>query len=76
MNINNRLDNSSNNQFYHVQTDGKLNALNNLESALENLQNDGGYVWLNYLQPTREELNALIEPFGIHPLSMEKNLLF
>jgi magnesium transporter len=31
----------------------------------------GGYIWLNYIQPTKEELSKLIDPLGLHPLSIE-----
>lgn len=31
----------------------------------------GGYYWLDYYQPSREELSKLIEPFGLHPLTIE-----
>jgi magnesium transporter len=31
----------------------------------------GGFYWLDYYKPTREELSALIEPFGLHPLTIE-----
>ena len=41
-----------------------------LDSALAALKG-GGYVWLNYLDPSREELSLLTEPFGIHPLAIE-----
>ena len=32
---------------------------------------DGGFVWLQYCQPTKEELSKLIAPLGLHPLSIE-----
>ena len=32
---------------------------------------DGGFVWLYYCQATKEELSNLIEPLGLHPLSIE-----
>jgi magnesium transporter len=30
-----------------------------------------GFVWLDYCEPTRDELSALIEPLGLHPLAIE-----
>jgi magnesium transporter len=41
-----------------------------LAAALE-AANQGGYVWLHYCQPTREQLSTLIGPLGLHPLSIE-----
>jgi magnesium transporter len=31
----------------------------------------GGYVWLDYCEPTKEDLSCLIDLLGIHPLSIE-----
>ena len=31
----------------------------------------GGYIWLDYNQPQKEDLTLLIEPLGLHPLSIE-----
>jgi magnesium transporter len=33
--------------------------------------NGGGFIWLYYDQPTKEELSTLIDPLGLHPLSIE-----
>jgi magnesium transporter len=35
------------------------------------LVKEGGFIWLNFFQPAKEDLSALIEPLGIHPLSVE-----
>lgn len=32
---------------------------------------DGGYIWLDYYEPVKEELSKLIEPLGLHTLSIE-----
>lgn len=58
------------NRFYSISNKGKINALNSAEEVFENHKN-GGYYWLDYYQPTREDLSALIEPFGLHPLIIE-----
>lgn len=34
-------------------------------------QRGGGFLWLHYYQPTKEELSNLSEPLGLHPLSIE-----
>ncbi len=31
----------------------------------------GGYIWLDYCEPARQELEALTEPLGLHPLAIE-----
>jgi magnesium transporter len=56
--------------FFHITSDGQLVLLETLEKALSAMKK-GGYIWLNYAQPTKEELSLLMEPLGLHPLSIE-----
>ena len=56
--------------FYHISPDGSLAQLDSLEAALAFLQKTG-YIWLDYHQPLKEDLSVLIEPLGLHPLSIE-----
>lgn len=56
--------------FYHISQAGKLAQISTLDKALA-LIKEGELVWLNYRQTTREELSALIEPLGLHPLAIE-----
>jgi magnesium transporter len=56
--------------FYHISQTGKLLRLATVDEALAAAK-DGGFLWLNYCQPTKEELSALIDPLGLHPLSIE-----
>lgn len=35
------------------------------------LAKDGGFAWLNYYKPTKDDLTVLIDLLGIHPLSIE-----
>jgi magnesium transporter len=56
--------------FYHIAKDGTLTQTASLENALE-VMKVGGYIWLDYYQPKKEELSLLIEPLGLHPLSIE-----
>jgi magnesium transporter len=56
--------------FYHISPEGKLVLHESLDKALLAMRK-GGYIWLNYVQPTKEELSLLIDPLGLHPLSIE-----
>jgi magnesium transporter len=56
--------------FYHVSSTGKLLRVASVDAALATTQK-GGFVWLHYCQPTKEELSDLSEPLGLHALSIE-----
>lgn len=56
--------------FYHITQAGKLSRFETVEAALTAAKT-GGYLWLDYSQPTKEELSKLVEPLGLHPLSIE-----
>jgi magnesium transporter len=56
--------------YYHIATNGTMTQVDNQESVLEALKG-GGYIWLDYYQPKKEQLELLIEPLGLHPLSIE-----
>jgi magnesium transporter len=57
-------------RFYHLVPGAGPAELPDLDSAVAAM-NSGGYVWLNFLDPPRKELEALIEPLGLHPLAIE-----
>jgi magnesium transporter len=57
-------------RYFHITRTGKLAPLPSLSEALA-ATHKGGYVWLDYCQPTKEELEVLMEPLGLHPLSIE-----
>lgn len=57
-------------RFYIISKTGKLDKTDSLTEALAATSKDA-YIWLDYTQPTREQLSALIEPLGLHPLSIE-----
>src|SRR5512139_1389887 len=57
-------------RFYHITAAGKVVPVVSLARALT-LASKEGYIWLDYSQPTKEELSTLIDPFGLHPLSIE-----
>ena len=56
--------------FYHISQKGKLSSVATVDAALAAAK-DGGFLWLDYCQPTKEELSNLIDPLGLHPLSIE-----
>jgi magnesium transporter len=56
--------------FNHISKAGKLVRLATAEAALAAAK-DGGFVWLHYYQTTKEELSHLVDPLGLHPLSIE-----
>jgi len=57
-------------RFFHVTRTGKLAAHASPREALAAAKK-GGYVWLDYSRPAKEELLALARPFGLHQLSIE-----
>ncbi len=57
-------------EFYHISTGGNLEKISTLAGALSAMK-DEGYVWFNYRKASRDELSELIEPLGLHPLSLE-----
>ena len=63
--------NRSSGRFFHIPSDGRNPAvLPDIPSSLSMLKS-GGYIWLNFLAPSREELMLLAEPPGLHPLAIE-----
>ncbi len=60
----------SESRFYHISKTGRLTHLATLRQALAALKKEG-YLWLDYYQPTKEQLSALVDPLGLHPLSIE-----
>jgi magnesium transporter len=56
--------------FYQISSNAAPIRLKSLQEALKAQEKDC-YVWLDFLQPEKEDLQALIEPFNLHPLSIE-----
>jgi magnesium transporter len=61
----------SDHRFYHVSPAGKLVRVSTPEEGLAAAAQRKGFLWLDYCQPTQDELSALIAPLGLHPLSVE-----
>lgn len=58
--------------FYHISQKGKLSSISTVDGALSAAAaKDNGFLWLDFSEPTKEELSNLIKPFGLHPLSIE-----
>ena len=56
--------------FFYIHSQGTLQKVSTIEELLVHLK-DGGYAWLDFFDPTEQDLVALKEPFGVHPLSIE-----
>jgi magnesium transporter len=57
-------------KFYHFPPAGIFYNAGSATAAISAVR-EGGFIWLNFFEPTKEELSSLIEPLGIHPLSVE-----
>lgn len=58
------------NQFYHFSKNGAYTLHETLESVLKK-RKTGGFIWLAYCAPDKEELSRIIPEFAIHHLSIE-----
>jgi magnesium transporter len=57
----------------HIPTAGGMVPMAGLADALKAARG-GGYLWLDLLEPTRDDLMTLVGPLGVHPLSVEDAL--
>ncbi len=57
-------------RYYHVSEKGELRSIASLAEA-QAAATEGGFIWLDYGRPTNEDLAVLMQPLGIHPLSIE-----
>jgi magnesium transporter len=60
----------SESKFYHFPQKGVFYNVGSAEVAISAIS-EGGFIWLNYYRPDKKELTSLVEPLGIHPLSIE-----
>jgi magnesium transporter len=56
--------------FYHITQNGKSVRFQSVDLAV-NAAKTSGFLWLNYCQPSKEELSMLIDSLGLHPLPIE-----
>ena len=60
----------SESKFYHFTSTGLFYGVATLREAIA-ASNEGGFIWLNFYNPSREEISSLVDIIGIHPLSVE-----
>jgi magnesium transporter len=60
----------SESKFYHISRKGKFTSVATVDEALAEAKS-GGFMWLDYCQPKKEELSKLIGLLDLHPLSIE-----
>jgi magnesium transporter len=56
--------------FYNITQKGKLSRVATVDDAFAAVK-EGGFSWLHYCQPTKDDLSVLIDPLNLHPLSIE-----
>ncbi len=57
-------------RYFHIAKTGKLTPKGNLSDALTAFSK-GGFLWLDYCEPDKADLEALSEPLNLHPLVIE-----
>lgn len=57
-------------KYYHFSATGLFYGVETLVDAISELH-EGGFIWLDFFQPTKAELMKLVDTIGIHPLSVE-----
>jgi magnesium transporter len=57
-------------RFYHITPEGKFLQTGTL-AEVSTARRQGGFIWLDYFEPSKEEIISLVEPFELHPLSVE-----
>jgi len=60
----------SESKFFHFTSTGLFYGIKTAEEAIAALH-EGGYIWLDFYKPAKEELYSLVDTMGIHPLSVE-----
>jgi magnesium transporter len=60
----------SESKFYHFPPTGIFYNTGSAAAAISAVR-EGGFIWLNFFEPGKEELSSLIDQLGIHPLAVE-----
>jgi magnesium transporter len=57
-------------RFYHFTPTGLFYGVKSFDEVI-NALHEGGFIWLDYFKPEKNDLMALVDILGIHPLSIE-----
>ena len=57
-------------RYYYISPTGKLARVASWSQALDAASQEG-FAWLDFYQPTKEELSVLMDPLHLNPLSIE-----
>lgn len=60
----------SESKFYHFAPSGHFYGVKSVEEAITSSK-EGGFIWLNFYNPSIQELHSLVDTMGVHPLSVE-----
>jgi magnesium transporter len=60
----------SESKFYHFSSSGLFYGVSSVKEAIA-ASLEGGFIWLNFYNPSAEELHSLIDTMQVHPLSVE-----
>lgn len=63
----------SSSRFFFIDQAGELSHVSSIHDAMSAVK-DGGYMWLDYCDPNKEDLEPLITELDLHPLSIEDSL--
>jgi magnesium transporter len=61
----------SESKFYHFAPTGLFYGVKSVGEALKAMGDEGGFIWLNFYNPSIEELHSLVDTLDVHPLSIE-----
>ncbi len=60
----------SESKFYHFAPTGHFYGVKSVEEAIA-ANREGGFIWLNFFNPSIQELHSLVDTMNVHPLSVE-----
>lgn len=60
----------SESKFYHFAPSGHFYGVSSFDEAISSMH-EGGFIWLNFFNPSIQELHSLVDTMNIHPLSVE-----
>ncbi|MCU0462127.1 MAG: magnesium transporter CorA family protein [Bacteroidales bacterium] len=60
----------SESKFYHFSPSGHFYGIHSVDEAIA-ASREGGFIWLNFFNPSIQELHSLVDTMAVHPLSVE-----